>query len=212
MRLKTLSFAVAVSALTVAGSASATVFYGEMHGVLTQQVDTTFDDPHLKVGDTLALKVQFTDEQVESLNGWPYPIGNPQLATDPSLPRVSFFSIKSSSGISWTGRDDIFNGPLVLFSGGKINAVATELVPSSTGSAPELVMSSYGSYISSSDLYLNTYKTPGFQVKWDYSGSTLREVGSVPEPASWAMMVAGFGTIGGLTRKRRRATQREVLA
>jgi hypothetical protein len=118
---------------------------------------------------------------------------------------VSFFSIKSSSGISWTGFDDIFNGPLVLFSGGKINEVVTELVPSSTGSAPELVMAYDYSYISSTELYLNTYNTPGFQVKWDYSGSTLRELGGVPEPASWAMMIAGFGMVGGLTRKRRQA-------
>ena len=29
--------------------------------------------------------------------------------------------------------------------------------------------------------------------------------GAVPEPASWAMMIAGFGMIGGLTRKRYRA-------
>lgn len=36
--------------------------------------------------------------------------------------------------------------------------------------------------------------------------------GAVPEPSSWAMMIAGFGMVGGLTRKRKRTTRREVLA
>jgi len=36
--------------------------------------------------------------------------------------------------------------------------------------------------------------------------------GPVPEPASWAMMIAGFGMIGALTRKRKRTARQEVLA
>ncbi len=36
--------------------------------------------------------------------------------------------------------------------------------------------------------------------------------GAVPEPASWAMMIAGFGMIGGLTRKRSRSSNRAVSA
>jgi hypothetical protein len=36
--------------------------------------------------------------------------------------------------------------------------------------------------------------------------------GAVPEPASWAMMIAGFGMVGALTRKRKRAARQEVLA
>ncbi|MBK6491333.1 MAG: PEP-CTERM sorting domain-containing protein [Sphingomonadales bacterium] len=30
---------------------------------------------------------------------------------------------------------------------------------------------------------------------------------SVPEPSSWAMMIGGFGLVGGAMRKRRRRTQ-----
>lgn len=41
---------------------------------------------------------------------------------------------------------------------------------------------------------------------------TPGDAGAVPEPASWAMMIAGFGMIGALTRKHRRQGQREVLA
>lgn len=39
-----------------------------------------------------------------------------------------------------------------------------------------------------------------------------RFVASVPEPASWALMIAGFGAIGGLSRNRRRKTEAVRLA
>ena len=36
------------------------------------------------------------------------------------------------------------------------------------------------------------------------TGLPRHVVGSVPEPASWAMMLGGFGLIGGQLRRRRR--------
>ncbi len=36
----------------------------------------------------------------------------------------------------------------------------------------------------------------------DFSIGTPGAVNSVPEPASWAMMVAGFGLVGAMTRRR----------
>jgi hypothetical protein len=38
-------------------------------------------------------------------------------------------------------------------------------------------------------------------------GGTGAGAGAVPEPASWAMMISGFGMIGCLTRKRRRGNR-----
>ena len=35
---------------------------------------------------------------------------------------------------------------------------------------------------------------------------TVSDIGVVPEPATWAMMIAGFATIGVALRRRRRAT------
>jgi hypothetical protein len=55
------------------------------------------------------------------------------------------------------------------------------------------------------DLDLDILSNPGYQkstsrILWDYL--------SVPEPSSWAMMIAGFGLIGGALRRRARATLR----
>ncbi|MBT2186320.1 PEPxxWA-CTERM sorting domain-containing protein [Sphingobium sp. H33] len=35
--------------------------------------------------------------------------------------------------------------------------------------------------------------------------------GAVPEPATWAMMIAGFGAVGAVTRRKRRQTVRYSL-
>ena len=45
---------------------------------------------------------------------------------------------------------------------------------------------------------------PGEQLSYDPLYRS-RLQGAVPEPATWAMMIAGFGMVGGLARRRRRA-------
>ena len=47
--------------------------------------------------------------------------------------------------------------------------------------------------------YADGYIHPGVNVIGKF------ETGSVPEPASWAMMLGGFGAIGGAMRARRKA-------
>lgn len=50
--------------------------------------------------------------------------------------------------------------------------------------------------------YGNEYPTPGFNGIWDFAGSSVKIMG-VPEPASWAMMIAGLGLVGAALRRRR---------
>jgi hypothetical protein len=46
------------------------------------------------------------------------------------------------------------------------------------------------------------------QANVEYAGITTAALPAIPEPASWAMLVAGFGLIGGTLRQRRRAVAR----
>jgi hypothetical protein len=45
--------------------------------------------------------------------------------------------------------------------------------------------------------------SPGFDGQLLLDNVTLSDTGGVPEPASWALMIAGFGLVGGALRRRR---------
>lgn len=49
-------------------------------------------------------------------------------------------------------------------------------------------------------LYGNWYETQGFNGVWDFAGSSVT---AVPEPATWAVMIVGFGLVGTIVRRRR---------
>ncbi len=55
--------------------------------------------------------------------------------------------------------------------------------------------------------YPNCPNTPASACDLNFRVTGTREVaGAVPEPATWAMMIAGFGMMGGALRRRSRAT------
>jgi len=49
-------------------------------------------------------------------------------------------------------------------------------------------------------LNIHTQSNPGGEIR----GQLAQAVGNVPEPATWAMMIAGFGMVGGAARHRQR--------
>ena len=52
--------------------------------------------------------------------------------------------------------------------------------------------------------FLNTIQVKGFTTGAGvYSGTATFTAGAVPEPASWALMIAGFGLVGAAYRRRR---------
>jgi hypothetical protein len=130
--------------------------------------------------------------------------------------------IGTNSGSSWI--DLTFSAPVAMFGGGfnyaRINGapVGNNPVISAFDSADNL--------IASFDLHalapistpggLNAYAFRGidgegqmikrFRMEGSYvimSATTLGEGGVVPEPATWAMMIAGFGLVGAAARRRR---------
>lgn len=132
-------------------------------------------------------------------------------------------------GETWlTGIDDFSQtlphmaAPSLLFKDGKVVGFAGELVPVSSPIPILNLGSSYmtGSYdadtgwkttpvgsislsanfqvLADPGLYENAYVGPSFGGVWNFAQS---EVG-IPEPATWALMIAGFGLVGGAMRRR----------
>lgn len=55
--------------------------------------------------------------------------------------------------------------------------------------------------------YPNCPNTPASQCDLNFRVSGATATGAVPEPASWAMIIGGFGMMGGAIRRRARAVQ-----
>jgi PEP-CTERM motif len=88
----------------------------------------------------------------------------------------------------WLG---IYAPPPVDYVFGDIGWVATQDNPSSDN------------HFSAGGTFDNWEPAPGYDLAFFLNGSAI---GGVPEPATWAMMMLGFGAAGGMMRYRRRKT------
>ena len=84
----------------------------------------------------------------------------------------------------------------------EVTGVSGEMVPTSTDTIPVFRLSDFR-IEPGEGLYGNTYGTQGFKGTWDYAGSSAILSG-VPEPATWAIMIVGFGMTGATIRAARR--------
>jgi len=207
------------AAVFTAFPANAATYFAEIHGTLTSQIDKSFNDPHLKVGDTLTLTAQLSDDFLNT-NYDPYsgyfdhyivaPLDSP-------IKGATFFRI-DGPGMTWLAGDDINSGPAIAFAGGKITGMLFSFAPDGdsrpamqTGGETTVPIGPGDKIFDGHGLYTSTYTTPGFNISWDYAGSTFTPLGAaVPEPGSWAMMIAGFSLAGSALRQRR--TRGSLLA
>jgi hypothetical protein len=119
--------------------------------------------------------------------------------------------------MTWTTTDDLLDGfpfhtegdrefglPSIRFAGGKVLGVDGDMMPAGNSIRPLLAMSGGTSFViePGEGLYGNIYNSQGFAGVWDLEHSSAILTG-IPEPATWAMMIIGFGLIGGALRRRR---------
>jgi len=174
--------------------ANAATYLAKMRGTITSQW-SSFDDPHLKVGDHVFLTATLTDDDLYA--PWYFDPGQYAHASNLTI---------TAGGLHWYGGDDILDGPWLVYGKGKILDLLTDLIPGDTDRAPGLIsgnLNGHAAIYDARDYYGNQYETPGFTITWNLKGSSFRKLGAVPEPASWALMLAGFGVTGAALRRRR---------
>jgi len=201
--------ALAAAMMMVSFSAQATTYIVSLTGTVTSQVDPGAD-PNISVGDTVTMSGHFTADRI-------FDNGSFRAAVMYGLPPSgNYFWNVQLNGLTWMSSDDEFDGlpfdfdskdhPLAfpyfeLLPGGKIGVPQGFLTRANSDTPPRFYLGS-GQIRSGDFLYGNTSKTPGFNVTWNLSGGRIT---AVPEAATWAMMIAGFGLVGAAARRRKAA-------
>jgi len=192
-----LAGAVCAGAMVCAGQAAAVTF--SMTGTITSGSGS---DGIIHVGDVITLTAHAPDDLIAATAGGSF------VGTYPGGLSITL------DGYNWRAVDDELDqwdhpycvnfkcssGPLIFFSGDKITGVtAGDPLLKTFSSVPALLLSGDGFSIFDSTDYGNTSAPQHFLGSWDLASSIV----SVPEPASWAMMLLGFFGLGAILRRRR---------
>lgn len=116
-------------------------------------------------------------------------------------------------------------GPGIIIQGDKVIGLIGVLSPANNSTRPEIrlgssvphsyddafrpaVLSSSFSVESPNGAWNDFYNSPGFGGVWDFANSSVvdpplpGDVAAVPEPATWSLLIAGFGLVGATMRRR----------
>lgn len=100
-----------------------------------------------------------------------------------------------------------FNGTEIKFGDGNANGGIGPISPGNgyfATAAQAFANATGGSFTLAAPANVDFYIFDDFI--GDNSGTITLDVTAVPEPATWAMMIAGFGLVGGAMRRRKTAT------
>ena len=125
-------------------------------------------------------------------------IGTSINCTDPVF--VNFTT--AVSGLSFVAVGDNstgINGAVKLF-GGNALLGTVNIIGDGNALTPYLV--NLGAFNGITRIEITTTDVPGGLGYDDFTFTVGGVAGAVPEPASWAMMIAGFGLVGGAMRRR----------
>lgn len=115
--------------------------------------------------------------------------------------RFSFNQLISSITFNFGdggGEDDGLVSIAAYTAGGALLGTATELFPEDFAEGKSLTLNVAGAsyFIASTNAPVNPHS-----LGWDISA--IQTAGVVPEPSTWALMIAGFGAAGAALRRRR---------
>jgi hypothetical protein len=222
MNLKMALVAAALAASSLAGTAAhadaITLFNTGVDATGTPLADGTSGDTHYSLiaaplGSTTALRVRtsaggfpvppyFGDD---SLSAWIGPNNDPQV--DGPVGLYDYQTTFSLAGFNpatafisggWSSDND---GVRILINGVDSGNPATSFTQFSAGFAAFSITSGFNSGMNTIDFIVNNGGGPT-ALRVEMTGAA--DLAGVPEPATWAMMLAGFGGVGALMRSRRR--------
>ena len=201
MKLKVLSATAALASLVPSGAHAATLLVS-LTGTILKQTAPGHEVAPIEVGDELHLSATIDTSLIR-------PYGSTGL-TFASFYYTGTFSV-THSYYEWSPSDEINDGddgargfslPALIFDDKRVVGVIGHLVRTS-GTAPNLRSQGLNPTFFLNDepfLYNNSYDGPAFEGRWNFDTSSA----AVPEPATWAMMIAGFAMLGAAFRSRGR--------
>jgi opacity protein-like surface antigen len=173
--------AAAASILAFAGSATAAVFVNNWTLFPNGEISVTFGANGLG-GPASGANAENSTSFTHVLSGGVYTDTFDFLLPDGF---VANSTTSSSTHLLWTGIS--FNGTAGVFENiGSAHTAEVNFLPVTSGGQQRLVV---------------TYTGP---IAASWSGTAAFVPGVVPEPATWGLMIMGFGGVGALLRSRRR--------
>ena len=201
MKIQILAAAILMAAPIPANAATLII---SLTGTVLEQIAPGSEPSPLGLGDQLNLSATIDTSLIR-----PWDDAGVTIA---SFYRTGTFSL-SLGGYSWRPEDEILDGdmtsldgiaaPAILFRDNRVVGLIGHMVPP-TGATPDLRFLNFNPNFligSQQHLYANTYDGAAFRGQWNFGSS----IAAVPEPATWAMLILGFGAIGLAARRRRRA-------
>ena len=186
-----LTFTAAAIALPSAASAKATFIF---KGSVTEQLSPGVD-PLVSLGDEITVRFKFDPAEL-----YTSPYDESYLLID-RLASVREFSIRTSGGLEWRASDEYLDIGVPIRIDGRRLTWSGYFNRPGANDLPDISISATngsGSFtIQSAFLYGNSTETLGFR-------GIIAQVSPAPEPATWAMMVGGFGMLGAAMRRRAR--------
>ena len=194
--MKTMLLAASAALLTFAGPASARVLQFTITNVggVNNKGDYSFTIDEDRVPDiVLANQVTYGVGTGSFSAKFPISYTNvPSLGSGTVQSALTFFTATPQGGLSFTGPGSV----------GTVRLYNTTLI-TNTSFSPALPKDQNKAIFKLGTFALSTTAQNNNPRPFDNYSVTISAVNAVPEPASWALMIAGFGLAGGVLRTRR---------
>jgi hypothetical protein len=199
-------------ALLFAAPAQAATVTIDMSGTLTSKFDGGFTETQaspIGIGDSITAHLVFNDAYRGTAGG----------STAFDLRTYGGSMLIQSGPFSWTGTGDFLDGfplidcdagtpgdcfgiarPMARFVGDAFIGLFTEADSNAYPQTPDIVVNGFA--FTFGEYGYDLYNGPNFSGAFDPESVRIT-VTPVPEPASWAMMIAGFGLAGAALQRRK---------